>query len=154
MKMKMLLLVCCALMCLPSWLVAAPMVVDADHFELVQDKQRAVFTGHVVATQGELIIKADKMTLWYVKNASTGKSKLNKAKAVGHVWIKTAENIGSADIATFAADSKILVLKGNARMQSEDGEVLGQHIEYNMQSKDSTVLKGLSEEQVRFTFDE
>lgn len=139
---------------MPCVLDAAPMVVNADQFELVQGEQRAVFTGHVVATQDDLLMKADQMTLWYVQDEMTGKKKLNHGKAVGNVWLQTKESTGSAQQATFAADSEILVLQGKARMISESGVVEGEYIEYHMQTKDTQVLKGTSREQVRFTFDE
>jgi lipopolysaccharide export system protein LptA len=42
-----------------------PVEVTSDELEVFQLENRAVFTGHVVAIQGEVRLKADKMTIFY-----------------------------------------------------------------------------------------
>ncbi|MDX8382835.1 MAG: lipopolysaccharide transport periplasmic protein LptA [Ghiorsea sp.] len=150
--MKTWLAVC--IVCFPCFGFAAAMQVDADQFELVQEEKRAEFVGHVTAVRGEMKITADKMTLWYQEEQATGKNRLKSAKAVGNVQLFTADNQGEADQARFDVDSDVIVLKGNASMENAQGVVRGEHIEYHISSQDTQVLKGDTEQQVRFIFDE
>src|SRR3954470_10684609 len=43
----------------------APIEVTSDSLEVQQQQNRAVFTGHVVAIQGDVRLTSDKMTVFY-----------------------------------------------------------------------------------------
>jgi lipopolysaccharide export system protein LptA len=150
MKLWMIIL----LLALPQCVAAAPMTVDADRFELVQGEQRADFFGHVVVKRDDMILKADEMRVWYQQVEETGKKTLEKVEATGHVTIFTPDSQGSSDLATFMTGSDILVMKGKANMTSTQGTVEGEHIEYNVKTKDTKVIGGQDNGQVRFTFDD
>ncbi len=61
-----------------------PVDVRSDSLEVHQDEQKAVFTGNVVATQGDSTLRANELTVFY-ENADTtakdGKAKGGKAAA-------------------------------------------------------------------------
>lgn len=61
-----------------------PVDVRSDSLEVHQDEQKAVFTGNVVATQGDSTLRANELTVFY-ENADTttkdGKAKGDKAAA-------------------------------------------------------------------------
>src|SRR5258708_3631498 len=59
-----------------------PIEVTSDTLEVMQEQNQAVFSGHVVAIQGDVRLKADKMTVYYDK-APENKSedKLGKKSA-------------------------------------------------------------------------
>ncbi|HIP06858.1 MAG TPA: lipopolysaccharide transport periplasmic protein LptA [Mariprofundaceae bacterium] len=139
---------------LPHALLAEPMTVDADKFVLVQDKQQVDFFGHVVIKRDDMILRADKVRVWYQEDKATGKKVLKQAEAIGHVDIDTEDSKGKSDYALFTANSNILVMKGDAFMVSKQGKVEGEHITYNTVTKDTKVVGGESGKQVRFTFDE
>ena len=142
------------LLLMPQILMAEPMTVDADRFELVQDKQQADFFGHVVIKRDDMTLKADKVRVWYQEDKVTHKKVLKKAEAKGHVWIDTPDSKGNSDYALFTTDSDILVMKGHAQMTSKQGTIEGEHITYNIKTKDTKVLGSKEGGQVRFTFDE
>src|SRR4051812_34248838 len=60
-----------------------PIEVTSDALEVMQQQNKAVFTGHVVAIQGDVRLTAEKMTVFYAgaadkkagKNAADRKSK-------------------------------------------------------------------------------
>ncbi len=149
--MKYILLLC---ILIPHVAFAASMTVDADRFELVQGEQQADFFGHVVIKREGIILKADKVRVWYQEDKKTEKKVLRRAEAEGNVKIDTLDSHGKSDYAQFTAASNILVMKGNARMTSKQGTVEGEHITYNTKTKDTKVVGGDSGKQVRFTFDE
>ncbi len=149
--MKLVLLL--VLLLLPNWALAA-MTVDADRFELVQGKSQADFYGHVVIQRDDMTLMADKVRVWYKENTETGKKTLKKAEANGHVIIDTPDSKGRSDYALFTTGSDMLLMKGNAHMTSQQGTVEGEHIAYNIKTKDTKVMSGQAGKQVRFTFDE
>ena len=60
-----------------------PVDVKSDSLEVHQDEQKAVFTGNVVATQGESVLRTKKLTVFYENvdnNAKDGAAKDGKAK--------------------------------------------------------------------------
>ena len=143
-----------SLFLLPNAVWAASMTVDADRFELVQGKQQADFFGNVVIKRGDMMIKAEKVRVWYQEDEKTGKKVLKQAEAMGKVDIVTDDSKGKSDYALFTTASSILVMKGNAYMTSKQGTVEGEHITYNTDTQDTKVVGGDSGKQVRFTFDE
>ncbi len=134
--------------------LAAPMTVDADRFELIEGEQRADFFGHVVVKRDDMILKANQMRVWYQQDDKTGKKTLKKVRAMDNVVIDTPDSKGSANTATFNTDSDMLVMVGQAKMTSKQGTVEGEHIAYNIKTKDTKVINDQKGGQVHFTFEE
>ncbi|MDX8388216.1 MAG: LptA/OstA family protein [Ghiorsea sp.] len=131
---------------------AASMTVDADKFELFQTEQRADFFGHVVVHRENMVLKADQMHVWY-KDVE-GANELQRVKAKGNVFIETAQHKGTSNKASFSADTDMLILTGDARMESDQGILEGEQIEYNTVTEDTKVLQGKKDSQVHFSFEE
>lgn len=142
------------LLFMPQHVMAAPMTVDADRFELIQGEQRADFFGHVVVKRDDMTLKADQMRVWYQQDETTGKKTLKKVHAVDNVVIDTPDSKGSANTATFTTDSDMLVMVGEAKMISKQGTVEGERIVYNIKTKDTKVINDQKGGQVHFTFEE
>src|SRR5215203_5291888 len=76
-----------------------PIEVTSDSLEVLQEENRAVFTGHVVAIQGDVRLKADKMTVFYSQKKEPAKRKaepstpgagsIKKIEAAGSVFLST-----------------------------------------------------------------
>jgi lipopolysaccharide transport protein LptA len=139
---------------MPNLALAGAMTVDADRFELMQELQRADFFGHVIIKRDDMMLKGDKVRVWYEEDKKTGKKVLKKAEATGDVLIDTDDSKGASDYALFTTDSDMLIMKGNATMTSKQGTVSGEHIAYNVVTKDTKVMGSKARGQVHFTFDE
>ena len=131
---------------------AQTMSVDADRFELFQEDQRADFYGHVAVHHQDMVMKADKIMVWY--QDIDGKNELKSLDATGHVIITTKVKQGSADRATYQAGSELLILTGHAQVKDENSVLEGEVIEYHTATENIKVLKGKSGKQVQFTFGE
>ena len=149
--MKALIVFTC-LMLSTSFAHAITMTVDADKFELFQTEKRAEFFGHVVVQREEMVLKADFMTVWYQE--VNGKNELKRVKAKGNVFIDTPENKGTSKLATYSADTEMLIMSGEARMVGDQGVLEGEQIEYNTKTEDTRVLKGAEDKQVHFIFED
>lgn len=61
-----------------------PIEITSDALEVLQQNHKAIFTGHVVAVQGDVKIKSEKMTVFYksTENSKTAKSEKTITSAV------------------------------------------------------------------------
>ncbi len=139
-------------LCFSQLIYAETVTIDADTFELIHVENRGEFAGHVIVHRGDMLLKSDFMTIIYHK--LEGRNALKSAKATGNVIIETPEHTGSADQATFSTASEMLILTGSARVIGKQGELAGEQIEYNTKTKETRVLKGEVDKQVKFTFGE
>ena len=71
-----------------------PVDVKSDSLEVHQDEQKAVFTGNVVATQGESVLRTNELTVFYENadnNAKDGKAKDAKPADTKSADVKPAD---------------------------------------------------------------
>ena len=131
---------------------AATITAKADKMDLFHHESRLLLNGHVEVSKPDLLLKSDKMTIDYFDE--NGRKKVKQATAEGSVQIETEGHEGWADQAVYHAERELLVLTGNAKVKSSQGIVAGEKIEYNMVTKETQVIKGDADEQVRITFGE
>jgi len=150
--MKQFVLFLSLLILSPVFAHAKAMTVDADKFELYEKEQRAEFYGNVIVHRDAMILKAEHITIWYEE--AQRKKTLKSVVAVGKVLIHTPQHKGSAKKASFSTASDLLILTGDARMESERGVVKGDQIEYNTVTENTQVISKEKDTQVHFTFEE
>ena len=51
-----------------------PVAIEADSLEVFDKEQKAIYSGNVVVTQGETVMKAQKMVIFYDKPANSAAS--------------------------------------------------------------------------------
>ena len=132
------------LCCLPvAWSqqkveTGAPIQIEADRMESSRDSSAVLFFGNVRASQDNLIIKADEMTVLYNRAevqsdvpsgaADALSRKIDKIKAKGNVKINQGDWVAAGDTMDFNADDRIVILAGNATARQEQNMVSGQKI--------------------------
>ena len=70
---------------LPAGNSKAPIEINADALEVQQDKNIAVFSGHVVAIQDNIRLKSDKMTVYY--RSPEGENKSGQQDAIRKIEV-------------------------------------------------------------------
>ncbi|MFC1837176.1 lipopolysaccharide transport periplasmic protein LptA [Thermodesulfobacteriota bacterium] len=135
---------------------SAPIQIEADRMETSQEKNTVLFSGHVRANQGDLIINADAMTVLY---SGTGPLQNKQAEipaeglsqqidtitAKGNVEIVQGEWVATGDTMNFNADERIVILLGNARAWQEQNMVSGEKIILYLDEGRSVVERGTVE---------
>jgi lipopolysaccharide export system protein LptA len=113
-----------------------PIQIESDKLEVRQNESMAVFSGNVTVNQGPTLLKAGKMTVYYVKDAKGDKSAAAGAAAmtgaanIDHlvvedkVYIKSNDQIATGDTGTFDMKTQLLVLKGQEVVLSQGDNVL------------------------------
>ncbi|MGZ3606822.1 MAG: lipopolysaccharide transport periplasmic protein LptA [Syntrophales bacterium] len=115
-----------------------PIQIVSDRLDAYNEKKLVVFSGNAVATQGDKIIKADRLFLYYRKDprvpeksgaqdiGSTGD--LEKIEAKGHVTITQGERVVTGNDAVYYQDTQQIVMLGNAVMREGRNVINGDRI--------------------------
>jgi lipopolysaccharide export system protein LptA len=118
---------------------SAPIQIEADRMETSQEKSVVVFSGHVRANQGDLIINADAMTVRYLEagvqqNSTTDvpaeslSRQIDKITAKGNVEIVQGLWVAAGDTMEFNANERVVILFGNAKAWQDQNMVSGEKI--------------------------
>ncbi|MEN8136382.1 MAG: lipopolysaccharide transport periplasmic protein LptA [Thermodesulfobacteriota bacterium] len=111
-----------------------PIHIEAARMESDQRQGSVLFAGNVEATQGDLIIRAEQMTVYYRKAGETaspagsGGKSIEKLKASGTVKIIKQDWLASGDRMEFATEDRKVVLTGNTRVWQGNNTVTGDKV--------------------------
>ncbi|RTM06054.1 MAG: LPS ABC transporter substrate-binding protein LptA [Hyphomicrobiales bacterium] len=113
-----------------------PIQIESDKLEVHQADSAAIFSGNVTVNQGPTLLKAGKMTVYYVKDpnasksAAAGASAMTGAANIDHlvvenkVYIKSNDQIATGDTGTFDMKTQVLTLQGKEVVLSQGDNVL------------------------------
>ncbi len=101
-----------------------PIDVTADALELVQSENKAMFTGNVEATQGELKLTAQEVALYYNQDAKDDQQPIDQVEANGGVVMTTLQDRVTADRLVYKINEAKIYLLGNVLL-ARDGNQLG-----------------------------
>jgi lipopolysaccharide export system protein LptA len=126
----------------------APVTVDADELENLQKEGLIIFTGHVVAKQGNSTQYADRMEVYLdAKGAS-----IVRTVSTGSVRIITKDcRTGTAARVEYYDAEQRVVLIGTARVWRDDNVVTGERITMYL-AEDRSVVEGGKQERVKAVF--
>ncbi len=131
----------------------APISVDAESLEVIQNENKAIFTGDVVAKQGNMVLKAAKMIINYEKQ-SNGAGKdveqssmgaLNNIEVIGNVHMLTPTETADAERGLYDAVRKKIFLYGNVVLKREQNVLNGSALQYDMVTGSSILTGGVSQ---------
>ncbi len=106
-----------------------PINIEADTLEVVDDKNTAVFSGNVKASQGKFVLIAKKLKVTYSRGGAGKKAKaeqrgIKRIDATGKVAISTPDNqSATSDWAKFDVLAKMITIGGNVVL-SQGGNVM------------------------------
>lgn len=115
---------------------SGPIQIVSDRLDAYNEKGLVVFSGNVVATQEDKIIKSDSLFLYYKKKA--GKSEktapagiikqgeIDRIEAEGNVRMTQGERIVTGEKAIFYNDDQKIIVTGNTVMQDGDNIIKGE----------------------------
>jgi lipopolysaccharide export system protein LptA len=115
-----------------------PIQVVSDRLEAFDEQKLVVFSGNAVAVQGDKVIKADSLSLYYKKdkNAAKGKGKsdiaaggdLERIEARGHVSVTQGPKVATGELAIYYQDAQKIILTGNPVMKEGSNSITGDKI--------------------------
>lgn len=94
-----------------------PIQIESDKLEVHELENLAIFTGNVNVVQGDTLLKAGLMNVYYVKAAENstavaGSQQIDHLEVKDNVYLKSKEQVATGDAGTFDVKSSTLVLTG------------------------------------------
>jgi lipopolysaccharide export system protein LptA len=109
----------------------APVDWSTDHSEIDDRAGRAVLTGNVVATQGDLVLNAPRVIATYTHNPGIHVERLD---ASGGVVVHSPSETARGAFGIYDLDRKIITMIGNVSLTRCDGTVRGARLTYDLNS--------------------
>jgi lipopolysaccharide export system protein LptA len=126
-----------------------PIEINADELEVFQEENRAVFSGNVVAIQGKVRLKSDRMNVFYSSSDSDKKSPSAKpaAKSTTKAPAKQAANPAQGGIDRIEVTGNVFLSTPTETASGTQGEydVKGQEVRLSgnvVLTRDRNTLKG------------
>lgn len=112
-----------------------PIEIVADRMEAFQTKKMAVFSGNAEATQGDIKLKTDRLTIYYkdagrkkekIGNQDVGTSgEIDRIEAKGNVKITQKQMSATANEALYRQETAQIILTGNPVLQDGNNTIKG-----------------------------
>ncbi len=125
-----------------------PIEIQADRLEAYNDQKLVVFSGNVVATETDRVMKSDVMHLYYKKDADkTGKSPkgqrqtgdIDRIEVKGNVRITQGTKLVTGEKAVYLNDDQKIIVTGNAVMKDGDNVIKGDRVIVDLEKDRGTV---------------
>jgi len=115
-----------------------PIEIVSDRLDAYNEKKLVIFSGNAVATQGDKVIKSNRLLLYYKKGPQTSQKAsskdmsstgdLEKIEADGNVIVTQGERIVTGNFATYYQDTQKIIMTGNAVMREGRNIIRGDRI--------------------------
>ena len=115
-----------------------PITVKSNEMSADNKGKRAIFSGKVVAKQGDVTIYSDTLIVSY---ADIG-GDVNKVEALGNVRILQSNRTGYAEQAVYDSHNGRIVLTGAPRVEQGSDRISGKVITYYLDDEKSDVSSG------------
>jgi lipopolysaccharide export system protein LptA len=125
---------------------ALPIEIVADTLEISQDQQLAIFTGNVVATQGQILLNADRVVVHYSAGGGGGVPAISSIDAEGNVFFTTNFETAQGDLGTYDVENGMVTLTGTVVLTRGDNVLRGTKLVLNLLTGTSTVEGGAAED--------
>lgn len=138
-----------------------PIHITSDQVEAFQQQRQVIFSGHVVATQKDIVVRGDKMTVFYVeksqedakgsergqgeaKSSDLGGGSVDHIVVEGNVQITQGERVATGKVATYYRAENKVVLTGDPRVVRNQDSIQGDRITLFLDNEKSIVESGPS----------
>jgi lipopolysaccharide export system protein LptA len=109
----------------------APVDWTANRMDVDDKANRAVLTGNVVATQGDLTLTAARVTAAYVRNPDVHVERLD---ATGGVVVRSPSETARGEYGIYDLNRKLITMVGNVVLTRCDGTIKGGRLVYDLDS--------------------
>jgi lipopolysaccharide export system protein LptA len=134
---------------LPGGNAKDPVNIDAAKLDYFDKEQKLVYTGNVIATQGDSKLQAGKLVIYLTpKNATTptgtpsSSSQVRRMEAGGPVTILSKDQIGTGDNGIYERSENKVYLIGNVTLSQGGNVTKGDKLIYDLSTKEAVVTGG------------
>ena len=131
-----------------------PIQIRSHDLEFLYNEKRIIYRGDVVATQGDVTVKSDLLTVTYEEPTTedgtslpqsesvTSRQRLKEIVAEGNVEITTQDRRATGKKVVFNEANRTVVLSGNAVLWEGANQVTGEQVTVFLDEKRSVVEGG------------
>ncbi|MBX3577639.1 MAG: LPS ABC transporter substrate-binding protein LptA [Rhizobiaceae bacterium] len=104
-----------------------PIQIESDRLEVRDAEKVAVFSGNVTVVQGDTLMKAGQMTVYYAGeggSATTGSADIERLEIDHKIYVKSGTQEATGDKGIFDMKSEILTLTGERVVLTEGSNIL------------------------------
>jgi lipopolysaccharide export system protein LptA len=117
-----------------------PVEITADRLEASDVAKTLVFIGHAEARQGDVTIRGDRLTIYYVSQSEG--SEVDRIVAEGSVRIVQGDRVATGEKAEFFRQEERMVLTGSPQLKEGQNSVQGHEIVLFLKENRSVVKGG------------
>ena len=130
---------------LPGGSSKEPVSIDAGKLDYFDKEQKLVYSGAVVATQGESRLKASVLTI-FVEPAPNGAGghQMRRMEAQGPVTVTSKDQIGTGDNAVYDKAENKVFLTGHVTLSQGGNVTKGERLVFDLTTNQAVVLGGAS----------
>lgn len=113
----------------------APVDVSSQRIEVQDRADRAVFVGDVHATQGNLTMDTQRLTVAYSSGSSNGGSvQINRLDAAGGVVVHSPSETAKGDLGIYDIDRRLITVLGNVQLNQGGNQINGSRLVIDLDS--------------------
>jgi lipopolysaccharide export system protein LptA len=126
---------------------AEPIEILADTLEVNQEQQLAIFSGNVAATQGQILLNADRVVVHYsTGGGGDGVQAISTIDAEGNVFFTTNFETAQGDAGLYDVENGMITLTGDVVLTRGDNVLRGTRLVLNLLDGTSRVDSGAAED--------
>lgn len=110
----------------------APVNVAADHIELQDRANRAVFAGNVRVQQAEMNLEAARIVLAYTGQVEGGNPQISRMDASGGVTVKRPSQTARSRFAVYDLNRRVITMLGAVQLTQAGNTVNGGRLTINL----------------------
>ena len=125
---------------------SAPINIEADKMLSHQKENAIIFIGNVKAVQADLVLYADKMTVYHKQDSGNrarqemGQGKFKKIFATGNVKLTKGDWVATGDQVEFFTEEKKVLLTGDSKVWQGNNIITGESVLLNL-DENTTVIE-------------
>ena len=117
----------------------SPVDVDADRIEVQDRADRAIFSGNVVARQGNMTINSARLTVVYT---NTNGVDVQRLEATGGVTMRTPSETARGNVGLYDVDRRLLTLIGDVHLTQGQNRVQGGRLTLDLNTHRAVLTGG------------
>ena len=123
-----------------------PIEITADSLEVLQNQKIATFTGNVDAVQGDMVLSADRLRVYYGGDdqngapGPAGTGSIRRIEADGNVLMSSPRETAQGDAGVYDVASSQVTLDGAVVLTRGDNVIRGQRLQVDLASGRSRVF--------------
>ncbi len=126
-----------------------PVEITSDQLEVYRKEDKAIFSGNVLAKQGNVNLRSEEMTIYYKANKAKGKkaddgskptNSISKVETKGKIFLSTPKETAQGDKGVYDVDKKVVTILGNVTLTSGKSIVRGEEMVYNLATGQSKMI--------------